>query len=157
MMAMQPDIQYVSFYMDGTAAKKLDRQAAPKAAAPKPKKRKLKCRVIKVDPVALLGIVLAAVMLISMAAGVAEYQSCMEKQAQMHAYIGQLQQENAQLQQAYNEGYDLEQVRNIASAIGMVPAEEAEHIAIEVRIPQQPERELSFWEEATIFLAGLFA
>ncbi len=156
-MAMQPDIQYVSFYMDGTAAKKLDRQPTHKVAAPKPKHRKLKRRVVKVDPVALLGIVIAVVMLISMASGLAEYRSCMEKQAQMSSYIEALQQENVQLQQTYEAGYDLENVRQIASAIGMVPVEEAEHISIEVYVPQQPEKELSFWEEATIFLAGLFA
>ncbi len=156
-MAMQPDIQYVSFYVDGTAARKLDRAATRKVKAPKPKQRKVKRRVIKVDPVALIGLVAAVVMLISMGTGIARYRSCMDAQQQMGQYIEALQQENAQLQKTYDEGYDLEQVRSIASAIGMVPVEQAEHIVIDVQVPQQEQRQLSFWEEATIFLAGLFA
>ncbi len=156
-MAMQPDIQYVSFYMDGSAAKKMEQQVMRRVQAPKPKCRKVKRRVVKVDPVAIAGIVLAVVMVVSMVAGFRQYRNCMEKNAQMSQYIQSLQQENAQLQETYDQGYDLEEVRKIAEAIGMVPRDSVENITIEVQVPQQEQQEMNFWEAATTFLAGLFA
>ncbi len=156
-MAMQPDIQYVSFYMDGTAAKKLERKTQPKAQAPKPRYRKAKRKVVALEPVALLGILVAVVMLVSMISGVTEYQQCLRQQQQMQQYIERLQQENLQLQETYEAGYDLENIREIALAVGMVPVESVENITIDVQVPQQEEREMSFWEAATTFLAGLFA
>ncbi len=156
-MAMQPDIQYVSFYMDGTAAKKLERKPQPKVQAPKPRYRKAKRKVVALEPVALLGILVAVVMLVSMISGVTEYQQCIQKQQQMQQYIERLQQENLQLQETYEAGYDLENIREIALAVGMVPAESVENITIDVQVPEQEEREMSFWEAATTFLAGLFA
>ncbi len=158
-MALQPDIQYISFYMDGSAAKQLERRVMQKVAeAPKPKYRKAKRRVIGIDPIAIAGVAAAVVMLCAMLVGLGQYESYLESSAQMRAYIEQLQQENAQLQKTYEEGYDLEQIREIAEAVGMVPAESVEHYEIHVQLPEAPaEPEPTFWESAAAFLAGLFA
>ncbi len=157
-MALQPDIQYVSFYMDGSAAKKLERQTARKTKAPTPKYRKVQRRVVPIDPVAIVGVVISLVMLVAMFVGLGQYNTYKEQSAQMSAYIEQLQQENAQLQKTYDEGYDLEQIRQIAEAVGMVPAESVEHFQIQVQLPEAPvQPEPSFWESAAAFLAGLFA
>ena len=40
--------------------------------------------------------------------------------------------------------------------MGMVPAEQVEHITVQVEYPQ-PEPELSFWEELRLTIAELFA
>ncbi len=156
-MAMQPDIQYVSFYVEGNAAKKLEQQLLRPAAAPKPKVRKVKRRVVSIDPAAVLGLVVAVVMLFTMASALNGYRATVAKQQQMQNYILQLQQENAQLQQTYENGYDLEEIRDIALAVGMIPAEEADRITISVELPQPQQRELTLWEKVTTFLAGLFA
>ncbi len=157
MMAMQPDIQYISFYMDGSAAKKMEQQLLHPAAAPKPKQRKVKRRVVTIDPVAVLGLVVAVVMLITMGSGIARYRQSLQTQQEMRQYILALQQENIQLQQTYEAGYDLEEIRQIAEAVGMVPAQEVEHISIPVTLPRQDQAEPSFWEKVSAFVAGLFA
>ncbi len=158
-MAMQPDIQYVSFYMDGSAAKKLEKRTARAVAAPKPKAKKSHRKVVKVDPVAVLGILVAIVMLTVMLTSYADYRSNLNQQVQMNQYIQALQQENTSLQTQYADGYDLDRIREQALAVGMVPAESAERISIDVQVPQvqEPVQEMSFWEAATTFLAGLFA
>ena len=62
-MAMQPDIQYVPFYyVDGSTARKVQRQPEKEAtAAPAQNRRRAKQKVIAVDPVAIGGICVAMV------------------------------------------------------------------------------------------------
>jgi uncharacterized protein HemX len=158
-MAMQPDIQYVPFcYVDGTAARKVQRQPAKKASAtPAPKRRQAKRKVIAVDPVAIGGIVVAVVMLVMLLAGFAEYTAMQEKNLQMQNYLTSLQLENAQLQQNFESNIDMEYVQDVADALGMVPAGEANQIQIQVQLPAHETQQLTLWETFTTFLAGLFA
>lgn len=158
-MAMQPDIQYVPFcYVDGTAARKVQHQPAKKASAtPAPKRRQAKRKVIAVDPVAIGGIVVAVVMLVMLLAGFAEYTAMQEKNLQMQNYLTSLQLENAQLQQNFESNIDMEYVQDVADALGMVPAGEANQIQIQVQLPVHETQQLTLWETFTTFLAGLFA
>ena len=158
-MAMQPDIQYVPFcYVDGTAARKVQHQPAKKAyATPAPKRRQAKRKVIAVDPVAIGGIVVAVVMLVMLLAGFAEYTAMQEKNLQMQNYLTSLQLENAQLQQNFESNIDMEYVQDVADALGMVPAGEANQIQIQVQLPAHETQQLTLWETFTTFLAGLFA
>ena len=158
-MAMQPDIQYVPFcYVDGTAARKVQHQPAKKVSAtPAPKRRQAKRKVIAVDPVAIGGIVVAVVMLVMLLAGFAEYTAMQEKNLQMQNYLTSLQLENAQLQQNFESNIDMEYVQDVADALGMVPAGEANQIQIQVQLPAHETQQLTLWETFTTFLAGLFA
>ena len=158
-MAMQPDIQYVPFcYVDGSAARKVQRQSEKKAsAAPAPKRRRAKRKVIAVDPVAIGGIVIAMVMLVMLLAGFGEYTASQERNRQMQDYLTSLQLENAQLQHSFDSNIDLDYVEEVADALGMVPAEDANQIQIQVQLPMEETVELTLWESITTFLAGLFA
>lgn len=158
-MAMQPDIQYVPFcYVDGSAARKVQRQPAKKeATASAPKQHRAKRKVIAVDPVAIGGILIAVVMLVMLLAGFAEYTAMQEKNLQMQNYLTSLQLENVQLQQTLESNIDLEYVEEVAGALGMVPAEHAQQIQIEVQLPTQETEPLTLWESIATFLAGLFA
>ena len=158
-MAMQPDIQYVPFcYVDGSAARKVQRQPEKKATqATAPKQRRAKRKVIAVDPVAISGIVIAVVMLVMLLAGYAEYTAVQEQKLQMQDYLTSLQLENAQLQQTFDSNVDMEYVEEVAGALGMVPAADANQIQIEVQLPTQETTQLTLWESITTFLAGLFA
>ena len=158
-MAKQPDIQYVPFcYVDGSAARKVQHQPQKQAsAAPAPKRRRAKRKVIAVDPVAICGTVLAVVMLVMLLAGFAKYTACQERNRQMQDYLNALQLENAQLQQSYDSNIDLDYVGQVADALGMVPAEDAGHIHIQVQPPVEETAQLTLWESITTFLAGLFA
>ena len=54
------------------------------------------------------------------------------------------------------KGYDLDDIRTKALAIGMIPIEQAETIPISAELPQK-EPEPSLWEEIVWFFEGLFA
>ena len=160
-MALQPDIQYVPIcYVDGSTARKLEQPVykAPSAtAAPQPRRRKAKRIVVAVDPVAIFGLLIAVVMLVCMISGFVEYSVLQVQNRQMADYVTSLELEKAQLEQMYRDGYDLDEIRQFAEANGMVPAEKAPQIQIEVELPKQEQTQLSFWESITTFLAGLFA
>ena len=157
-MALQPDIQYVPIcYVDGSTARKLEQPVYKAPAAPQPRRRKAKRIVVAIDPVAIFGLLVAMVMLVCMVSGFVEYSAVQAQNRQMTDYVTSLELEKAQLEQTYRDGYDLDEIRDFAEANGMVPAEDAPQIQIEVQIPQQEETRLSFWESITTFLAGLFA
>ena len=157
-MALQPDIQYVPIrYVDGSTARKLDQPVYKTSAAPRPRRRKAKRIVIAIDPVAIVGLLVAMVVLVAMVSGFVQYAVLQEQNRQMTDYVTALELEKAQLEQTYREGYDLDEIRDFAEANGMVPADQAPQIQIEVQLPSQQQEQLSFWESITTFLAGLFA
>ena len=154
-MARQLDVQYVRFYTDGSAARKIAPSVSRKTqrlpGIPK-KKRRI---VVHIDPVAIAGILMAGIMLILMTVGMVELSHAQEEARQMEAYVKTLRQENEALKMAFDEGYDPEQVEHMAKALGMVPGEQAQRISIYVPVPQ--EQDPGFWEHVTTFLSGLFA
>ncbi len=156
-MARQPEIQYVNYRVDGTAARKLEKHIFHRTAASDAAPRPETARVIAVDPVALCAIALAVMMLFAMVAGLVQYRQCLKESQQMNVYVQQLQQENAQLQQTYEQGYDPEEIMQIALDAGMVPANKVARIMVEPEKPAQQEIEMSFWQSVTTFLAGFFA
>jgi uncharacterized protein HemX len=158
-MALKPDIMYVSYYTAGSAAYDMNRKAEKPKAAPVHKRRRhaKKQRVIAVDPVAVVGILVAVCMFFALISGVQEYQDTLEQNQRMQAYMEQLQNENAALQHTYENSYDALNVYEMATAIGMVPQAQVEHVVIDVQIPQTQEVRLSFWENVSLFLTGLFA
>ena len=157
-MALQPDIQYVPIcYVDGSTARKLEQPVYKTPAAPQPRRRKAKRIVVAVDPVAVFGVLVALVMLVCMISGIVEYSVLQAQNRQMTDYVTALELEKTQLEQSYREGYDLDEIRQFAEANGMVPAEQAPQIQIEVELPRQEQTQLTFWESITTFLAGLFA
>lgn len=154
-MARQLDVKYIRLYTDGSAARKVE-MPQPRKVAKKPALRKKKKIILHVDPVATLGIVVAVVMLLLMGAGVQNLRQAQHDAAVMESYVQTLQQENAQLQQTYDSGYDLERVEQTALALGMVPVEQVQQMQIHVSVPE-PEVQPSGWEQFCTFLAGLFA
>jgi len=80
-----------------------------------------------------------------------------QNQAQrMSQYVVSLQQTNAQLRSTYEQGWDEEEIRQIAEARGMIPASEATKVTVSLNVPQQ-EKTPSAWESFVTFLTGLFA
>ena len=148
-MAQKSEIRYT----DGSAARQYELPSQPKRK-PQPRPRRRKKIVLYVDFVAVTGILVAAVMLILMMAGAAGLADANGEVAQMESYLAQLRDENLQLQQTYKESYDLEEIRMEALAMGMIPADRAETVTIQVQAPgAEPTEPHSFWA----VLAGLFA
>ena len=111
---------------------------------------------ILIDPAALCGIVVSAVMLVLMVVGSFQYMdACREYQA-MSGYVIGLQDENVDLKQEYAAGYDLEDIRGKALAIGMIPKEDAATVPISGEVPQ-PEPARTVWDDIVWFFRGLFA
>ena len=153
-MARQFDIQYVSFSTDGSAARKMA-PVSPWKIAKLPKIRKNKKIVLHIDPVAIIGIATAVIMLVMMMVGVVQLRQAQQQTATMEAYVESLREENAELMTAYQEGYDLEEVETMALALGMVPNTQVRTVRMDV--PGVAEETSGPWEQVWIFLTGLFA
>lgn len=152
---VQHQVQYVRFATVGSAARKpVSMTAVKKMVLPKPRK-KLRT-VVHVDPVAVLGILVAAFMMVTMIVGLVDFAAARQEAAVMEQYVEQLSEQNRQLQQTYESGYDLEVVENTALALGMVPKDQVETVTIYVSESQQTET-ITLWTRIGTFLAGLFA
>ena len=156
-MAQRVDIQYVQFYTSGSAAKCVA-PLTPVQTGTLPRTTKRRVRRVYVDPVAILGSAVAVCMLVMMLVGLSNLRAEQAKTAEMVAYVAQLQDENAALHARFEAECDLEQIEETARALGMVPREDVEHIAIDVELPPvEEEQPLSLWERIGTFLTGLFA
>lgn len=156
-MVQRMDIQYINFYTQGSAARKIA-PAIPFPVGVKPRPKKRKMQRIYVDPVAMLGIVVAVSMLVMMAVGLSQLRVEQQKTASMVEYVQTLRQENERLQNQYTAECNLEMVEKTALALGMVPCSEVEHISVEVELSQSEDMEpVSIWQRIGTFLTGLFA
>lgn len=157
-MIQKPEIQYVGqFYAYGSEAKKLDDKKQP--ITPKtrlPLARLEKIEIVYVDPVALVSIAVAVLMLAVMVVGVFRIQDDWTQYETMSGYVSQLKKENAELSQAYRASYDLTDIQSKAQGLGMVPESDVEHISIRVTVPER-EPEPTWLEELIWFWKGLFA
>lgn len=154
-MARQPDIQYIRFYTDGSAARKVS-VPEPMKMLRLPRIKPVGRITLRIDPVAMIGIVTAVVMAVLILVGVARLNDAREQTAVMQQYVTSLRADNEILESTYDAGYDLEEVERMALALGMIPKEQAQQIAICVE-PAEEVHQLSFWESVYAFLTGLLA
>ncbi len=157
-MARKTEVRYVNFYTAGSTAYKFEPKPLPqtqkKVQLPKPKRQKK--ILIAVDPVAIGGIFLVSIMVIMMIVGLFQFAAAQKQASEMQDYVARLENRNAELDAQYHAGFDPEEVRQIATAMGMVPMEQAPIVQITVTEPQ-PVKEPTALESMWIFLTGLFA
>ena len=155
-MERKPEIQYVGrFYVQGSTAPQIaEKQKKKKAALPRLKRQSQK--VIYVDPVALCGMAVAAVMLVVLVLGAVRLEKSWERYNQVSESVSQLRRENALLEHNYRTYFDLESVRSSAEALGMIPREEAQNATVWVSMPL-PKAEPTVWDDIVWFFRGLFA
>lgn len=156
-MAQKMQVQYIRLYTDGSTALKPEPVYIPHKTAPLPKVTKAKCKKIFVDPVAMLSIGVAFCLIIMMCVGFAQLNQARAEVAAMESYIERLEDQHSELSAQYRSGYNLEEVRQNALALNMIPAEQAARVTIQ--IPAEPEQvtEPTLWERIDTFLTGLFA
>ena len=155
-MARQPDVQYIRFYTQGSAAQKVKPvQEFQNVELPRPRRKKR--IVVRVDPVAIVGCAVAVILLGMMVSGIFRVRQAQAQAAQMESYVAQLQAENEALAAQYAAGFDLEAVEQMALALGMVPKEQVEQVSISVSVPQEVVEEPGLWERIYTFLTGLLA
>ena len=156
-MAQRVDVQYIQFYTQGSAARKIQPAVKPQTGTlPQIKKRKI--QRVYVDPVAALGTVVALCMLVMMMVGIGQLRNEQIRTAEMTAYVEQLQAKNIALQTQYEEECDLEAVEKTALALGMIPQPQATHTSIQIELPVvENHMQVSLWQRIGTFLTGLFA
>ena len=157
-MARKAEIRYVNCYNVGSLAFKVDLSPVPqkKQTTNLPKQRKRKKILIHVDPVAVAGVCLAFVMLIMMVVGLCQLSAAKQQATRMQSYVMHLQEQNRALDAQYHAGFDPEEIRQIATEMGMVPIEQVQHIQISVPATE-PVQKPTVWENVYTFLVGLFA
>lgn len=157
-MNQKPKIQYVGqFYVHGSEARQLQLQEQKRQAKTKlPIARIQKIEKIYVDPVALAGIAVAVVMLVTMVLGAIQLKRDWDQYEQVSSYVSELKRENARKNHAYRLSYDLADIESKALAMGMVPKSELQTMTVNVTVPEK-EPELTRMEEIRFFLEGLFA
>ena len=153
-MAQRTQIQYIRFYTDGSAARKVA-PVTPYKTARLPKVNKQKRIVLRIDPVAVVGIVVAVAMMIMMTVGIYELKAAQEQAQLMERHVHTLNNDNAVLQNTY-DSIDLASVEKTALALGMVPENQVQHVSLKLP-PVQTVEEPTHWENFWTFLTGLFA
>lgn len=158
-MARKNDIRYICYYTDGSAARQLEVKPPVRKKAQLPKVRPLKKIVVRIDPVAVGGIVLSAILLVMMLVGSFQLYTLRQQAQQMRQYADYLAEQNASLSITYESGYDLNAVEKSALALGMIPADQAENITISVAESAVPVQEKApdMWERMSAFFEDLFA
>ena len=132
-MARRSDIQYVQFYTDGSAARQFEpKPQQPKKKLQQPRPRRRKKIVLYVDFIAVAGMLVAGVMLLMMLSGMSGLTRINEEVSRLEAYVAELESENLELHKTYREGYDLDQIREQALEMGMIPAARAANVTIAI-------------------------
>lgn len=156
-MIDKPKIQYVrEFYNYGTEAKKLDFRSLRLPKSGLPLERLSTAETITLDPVAMVAIVAAIVLLIVIAAGITQIQDDWTEYDATAAYLSHLRAENAELALAYQESFELEEIANKAQGLGLVSLEEVKTMTVLVTVAE-PEPEPSWFDNVKTFWQGLWA
>lgn len=160
-MAKKTEVsRYIQFYTAGSAAQKVEVKLVDERQwAPLPEYQLRRKKIVRIDPVAITGILVAIFLMITMMIGVNKLVERRTEAARMEAYVTQLQEENRSLSKEYAAGYDLSIVENRALNMGMVPKTEVNEITIYVPVdaPAEQPQSVTLWDQITTFLTGLFA
>ena len=105
---------------------------------------------------AYAGIFMAAVMTILLIVGFTQLNKVREEEAAMAAYVEALEQQNAELKTTFEKSYDLEQIEEVALALGMVPADQLQRVTVAASEPVE-EAEPSGWSVFWTSVTSLFA
>ena len=104
--------------------------------------------------------VTAVVMLAVMLSSMVLLKNAKAETMAMEQYVAQLREENAALQNEHEAGYDIKEVERTALALGMIPAEQAQHITLEKNPAPAVQLEAEkpdTWDWIYTLLTGLFA
>ena len=151
------NVEYIRLYTVGSAALKLESAASEQKTNTQRLPQKVKRVKLYIDPVAFLSIAVAVCMLVVMFAGFTRLHDAHAQVDVMQSYVDRLEAENAVLSNQYKEGYNLDQIRQAAYEMQMIPAEQATRVTL--YIPAEPEQveQITLWDQISTFLTGLFA
>ena len=154
-MNQKPKIQYIGqFYVHGSEARALELQEQKKQTKTRLPLAKLETiEKVYVDPVAMVAIAVAVLMLAVMIFGAIQLQEDWAVYQQMSDYVTTLRTQNAELTDTYRASYDLADIELKALAMGMVPKSELTVLPITVTVPEAQsvmtwdQKVVRFWNE----------
>ena len=147
--------RYVRFYTFGSTAVKVE---DPRRTAKLPKYCKLeKRKPIPFDPVAFAGSIVAVFLAVLMIVGLFQVTAANAQVRELETQLIGLQQQEQMLLDRYYGSIDLEKVRVAAESMGMIPAEEAAHVQIQVPAQTVQVQTLSWWDSMLASLRQFFA
>ena len=154
-MNQKPKIQYIGqFYVHGSEARALELQEQKKQAKTRLPLAKLETiEKVYVDPVAMVAIAVAVLMLAVMIFGAIQLQEDWAVYQEMADYVTTLRTRNAELTDTYRASYDLADIEIKALAMGMVPKSELKVLPITVTVPGAQsvmtwdQKVVRFWNE----------
>lgn len=157
-MVRKPDIQYIDkFYVHGSEARVLElKTQKKKTKTVLPRFAPQKETVVRVDALSLCAIAVAVTMIVLMVVGAFQLKASYERYEAMSDYVISLQNENVKLSEKYYAGFDPVDIHWKATALGMIPMENAKTMTISVTIPEE-EPVPTMWEDMVWFLKGLLA
>ena len=158
-MNQKAKIQYVGqFYVYGSEARALELEERKKRAKTRLPAAKLESiEKIYIDPFAIVGIAVAAVMLVVMILGAVQLHDDWMAYQQMDGYVTSLRARNAELTLNYRSQYDLEDIEMKALAMGMVPKDQVESRTVSVTVPVVQETVLTWDQKVVRFWKELWA
>lgn len=155
-MTQKPKIQYIGdFYVSGSAAQAVARQQRKKPKTQLPMERHERIEKIYVDPVALVGIVVALFMLVVMVMGAVRIHDDWQAYQRMEDHLVSLRQKNGELVVAYRASYDLDDIRSKAEGMGLIPRADVKTQVVRVT-PPAPKVEQTWKDDVKWFFEGLF-
>ena len=154
-MARKYNDRYVRFYTFGSTAVKVEdpRRTASLPKDQKPQKRK----PIPFDPIAFAGNVVAIFMAVLMIVGFCQVAAANAQVRELETQLTGLQQQEQMLEEVYYGSFDLEQIRVAAESMGMIPAEEAVHVQIQVPTQIPEVQRVSWWDSLVVSPRQFFA
>lgn len=155
-MAKQPEVRYINYYVSGNIACKPEYVRPKKFNTQLPTMPKQKKQLRTVDMNAVCCVILSVVLLLALTVSAVQFLQAKEETAQVQRYVQSLQQENEMLSKTYADSFDEAEIQQIADSLGMIPAEQAAHITMQVQLPVM-EQQPTVWESFMEFLKGLFA
>ncbi len=154
-MARKYNDRYVRFYTYGSTAVKVE---DPRRAASLPKEQKAqKRKPIPFDPIAFAGNVVAIFMAILMIVGFCQVAVANAQVQKLETQLAGLEQQEQMLLEKYYGSFDLEEVRVAAESMGMIPAEDAIHVRVEMPAETIQIEHLSWWDSMLLSLRRFFA
>jgi len=155
-MARQDYSQFHKYYTDGSAARQIEFK--PRKPLPEqPKRPKQKKILIKVDFLALAGVVVASILLLMMISGVQNLMETSRQVAKLESYVTQLEEENARMEVSYHSSYNPAEIRERAAQMGLVPAEQVKTVEIPLTEPENAAETETVISRVLTFFRGLFA
>lgn len=154
-MARNRNDRYVRFYTYGSTAVKVEdpRRTASLPKYQKPQKRK----PLPIDPIAFAGSVVAVVLAVLMVVGFIQVAVTNAQVQELEVQLTAVQQEAQMLEERYYGSFDLNEIRMAAESMGMIPAEEAVHVQIQVPAQTVEVQSLSWWDTMLASLRQFFA